>query len=131
MIRLAFYNAEAGSRANGPDDYSIGNNTGLDPGAIALPAAKSDASTASLVGLKKKQKIKMKHEMFKKACAFRDEIQKIAFGTMGAGMGAGMGGISPGTGMPMRRGGVVNSNSKKGLGPKIRIVTSNKSKKMY
>lgn len=131
MIRMAFYNADAGSKANGPDDYSIGNNTGLDPGVIALPAAKADASTASFVGLKKKRRNRLKHEMFKKSsAAFKDEIGKIAFG-MAGGMGTGMGmGTGTGMRMGMRKGGVVTSKSKTSLGPKIRIVTS-KSKKRY
>lgn len=132
MRKHGFYNEDSAPKADTTTGYGIYDHSGLNPGKVSLPATNEEASTASAVGRKKKRK-KVTDTMEKKSSeglsrGFAEEMQKLGFGMMG-GMGGGGGLASVGAAPMMGHGGVVTSKSKKGLGPKIKIVSSSSKKK--
>lgn len=133
MKKDAYYNWDAAPKADSEIGYSVYDHAGLDPGQVPLPATNREASTALLVGQKKKVKKEMKKIAAESlAEGFANEIQKLGLGMMGgmagtAGAGAGVGAAMPGG---MGQGGVITSKTKKSLGPKIKIVSS-KTRKTY
>ena len=128
MRKNAFYNEVTAPKADSTTGYGVYDHAGLNPGKVPLPATNEEASTALAVGKKKPRKAtdKMKKEAAGGLSkGFSEEMQKLGFGMMGGT------GVAPASMPPaMGKGGVVTSKSKKGLGPKIRIVSS-KSRKTY
>lgn len=140
MRKSAFYNEETGGKADTKEGYTIEDNQGLDPGYMPLPVGPGGGSTAALVNKKGKRSSKTqqmrKNMNIKKVAMFKgfaEESKKLAIfnaasysGMAGMGGGGGMGGGR----MGYKKGGVVTSKSKRGLGPKIQVVSS-KIKRKY
>ena len=131
MKKDAYYNWDAAPKADSKIGYSVYDHAGLDPGQVPLPATNREASTALLVGQKKKVKKEMKKIATESlAKGFANEIQKLGFGAMGGMTGASGPAVSAAMPGGMGQGGVITSKSKKSLGPKIKIVSS-KTRKTY
>lgn len=142
MRKSAFYNEETGGKADTKEGYTIEDNQGLDPGFMPLPVGPGGGSSAALVnkkGKKSSRTQRMRKNMnIKKVAMFKgfaEESQKIAIfnaasysGMTGMGGGAGGGGGGGGR-MGYKKGGVVTSKSKRGLGPKIKVVSSTSKRK--
>lgn len=131
MKKDAYYNWDAAPKADSEIGYSVYDHAGLDPGKVPLPATNREASTALLVGQKKKVKKDMKKIATESLTrGFTDEIQKLGFGMMGGTTGAT--GPAVAAAMPggMGQGGVITSKTKKSLGPKTKIVSS-KTRRTY